>query len=452
MPMPPATWAAPPVMGVTPAYTPISRSTGGVLSNPATAARAAPPLTVEPVARPPSRQMMGGIIGNPASGAHTAEPVARPSSRLGFGNPASGFTVEPVVRPSSRLGNPAGGYTAEPVVRPSSRLGNPASGFTVEPVARPSSRLGNPSSRFTAESAPMGGIYGNPASGSMAGPPPNRLGNPPGTFTVEPVRPPSRQGGGIPVYPGNAGWGNPMGPPQQPSGPPGPGQMGGPPGGNWSMGGPYAFGQSSTPGNQPSQPLGFPAPSIGNAGVAPHSPLPTHPQSFVGTDNPPLRSTTPRPIYGPPATNAPFGTGYGAPTPGVAAGYPLPTSRSNSTATTTPHQRIANLNAGTTPAAAFNSRALSRPTSRASSGGYTRHSSNQTPHPGANLGITNPYTSIQEESPGSDSDSTRSSLGLARMNSFDRMTANNTLANANASYTGVPVIPPSPANSYRPMR
>ncbi|KAJ7849561.1 hypothetical protein B0H13DRAFT_2088380 [Mycena leptocephala] len=229
--------------------------------------------------------------------------------------------------------------------------------------------------------------------------------------------------------------GNPaLGAPQQPSGPP---AAQGP---NWMLGGQYAFGQSSTPATQPPPPLGF-VPSVSNA---PHSPQPTRPLSFAGADT--LRSTTPRPIYGPPAGNAAFGTGYPAQTPGVAAGYPLPASRSNSTATTTPHQRVASLNAGTTPAA-FNPRALSRPASRASSGGFTRYNNNQTPHPGTNLGITNPYTSIAEESPGSASSG--SSLGL------DLTTANNTFVNATAGYAGgpvVPVIPPSPANSYRPMR
>ncbi|KAJ7842045.1 hypothetical protein B0H13DRAFT_1910002 [Mycena leptocephala] len=182
------------------------------------------------------------------------------------------------------------------------------------------------------------------------------------------------------------------------------------------------------------------------AAVMPHFPQPTRPLLFMGGDT--VRSTTPRPIYGPPAATAAFGTGYPAQTPGVAAGYPLPASRSNSTATITPHQRLTNLNAGTTPAA-FNTRPpTSRPGSRASSrgtsaSGFTRYSNNQTPNPNANLGITNPYTSILEEEP-PPSGSTGSSLGLPRMTLIDRMTANNTFANATASYTGAPVIPPIP--------
>jgi hypothetical protein len=500
----PATaWTAPPITGVAPTYPsrPPSRQMGGtgMLGNPANAARAAPPLTVEPVTRPSSRlghqagaftvesvhspnRQMGGIPGNPASG-FTVEP-ARPPSRQGnpanawgaapgvgppqqssgppgqmggapgaswglggqyafgqtpgtqapqplpMGNPAGGFMVEHT-RPPSRLGNSASTFTVEPARPPSRQMsGNPASGFIVEPTARPPSRLGNPTGMEPARppSRQMGGILGNPNSG----------------FVVEPARPLSRQG--MVGNPSNA-WGAPvmganaMGP-QHPSGPPG--HMGAAPGANWAAGGQYAYGQTSTPAHQPPQSLGFPGPSVGNAGVVAHSPLPTRPQAFMGTDD---RSTTPRPLYGPPAGNATFGAGYGAPTPGVAAGYPLPTSRSNSTATTTPHQRIANLNAGTTPAA-FNARALSSPASRASSGFGRRN--NQTPNPNANLGITNPYTSVAEEgSPGSDSSG--ESLGLARMNSFDRATANNTLANAGIRPV-IPVIPPSPAHSYRPMR
>ncbi|KAJ7653930.1 hypothetical protein DFH06DRAFT_1203257 [Mycena polygramma] len=209
---------------------------------------------------------------------------------------------------------------------------------------------------------------------------------------------------------------------------------------------------------------------MGNASAMPHSPQPTRPISFTGGDNPAQSANTPRSIYGPPVGAAPFGTGTGYPTqtPGVAAGYPLPTSRSNSTATTTPHQRAANMNAGATPAG-FNQRPLtSRPGSRASSrtsGGFPRYT-NQTPNPNANLGITNPYTTITEDHESDSDGSSDTSLGLPRMNSIDRMTMNNTYVNATAGSAGrggagasmhggpvIPVvIPPSPAHSYRPMR
>ncbi|KAJ7638313.1 hypothetical protein FB45DRAFT_902492 [Roridomyces roridus] len=95
---------------------------------------------------------------------------------------------------------------------------------------------------------------------------------------------------------------------------------------------------------------------------------------------------------------------YFAPTPGRATGLPLPPSVSaSSPATTISGQRTAGLNAGTTPAAVREG---------------DMHSSGS-------------------------SGSSSSSLGLAQA------TAHNTYANMYA--TGGPVIPPSPAHSYRPM-
>ncbi|KAK7055739.1 hypothetical protein R3P38DRAFT_2848780 [Favolaschia claudopus] len=483
---------------------------GGVPANPAFGARAAPPLTVEPVTRPASRNAMPGgfnvepvvrpasrLGGMPAAAAGVgAEPPRPPSRQMGgiLGNPASGFTVEPVVRPSSRIGISSGSFTAEPsatrpfggmpggnsalgsfavesATRPPSRgpvPGNTTSGLTVESSRHPLPiRVGaQPGNSFTVEPARPPSRLGNPVSGGFGAEPgaqpPSRLGNlHTGGFTVEPARPQSRQGmhatsawGGPAVV-----GGNPVGP-QQASGSSFPSNAAS--SNKWSMSGQFGFGQGSTPSAQPMRPLGFAPPptadSAGSAGTAPRSPLPTRLRTFA--DNPSERSTTPRPsLYGPPApTAAPSGTGYFAPTPGVAAGYPLPTSRSNSTATTMSHPRIANVNAGTTPAA-FNTTALSRPTSQSSSGGRSRFN-NQTPHPSTNLGITDPYTTARIEQDDSSSDGEGSLGGLARMTSFDRVTATNTRANAGGAggiYAGgggfgAPFIPPSPANSYRPMR
>ncbi|KAJ7026730.1 hypothetical protein C8F04DRAFT_1124537 [Mycena alexandri] len=401
-------WAAPPLMGANvmgpPPPRPLSRQGGGP-GNPATpggAWGAAPPLTVEHP-RPLSRQQHGGPVNPVGAGAWGAAPP---------------LTVEHP-RPLSRQGNPAGGWGAPPAL-------------TTEP-ARPLSRQG----------------HGGPAVGAWGTAPP---------LTTEPSRPPSRQMGGVLGNPAATTWAAPpvmganaMGPPQQ-HGPPGQLAAAPPPGG-WSFAGPYTFG---TPSTQP-PPLGFPAPSASNA---PHSPQPTRPQSFTGDAA--MGATTPRPIYGPPINPA-FGTGYPSQTPGIAAGYPLPASVSNSspaTTVTTSHQRV---NAGTTPG--FVPRALSRPASRASSGGFTRYNNNQTPNPNSNLGITNPYTSIVEEGEGGgsgSSGSSTSSLGLPRMTSIDRMTANNTAVNASGGYLGgpaiyaagpvIPVIPPSPANSHQPLR
>ncbi|KAF8173167.1 hypothetical protein K438DRAFT_1940235 [Mycena galopus ATCC 62051] len=527
-----------------PAHSP-NRQAGGILGNHAGA------FTVE---RPQSRTAMHGTSANaryapPVMGANAMGPPQQSSGntpniqwgaqppnwtldgQYAFGatanqsqnQPPLGFVVEPATRPPSRLGNPnpAGAFTAEPA----------RGGIPGNPQAPGAFTLEHPQSRNAMHGTPANTLGAPPVMGGNAMGPPQQPSGPPGqTFTLE--RPQSRNAmhgtsanawGAPPVMGGNAMGppqqpsgppepqcharnfrqrlgcppvmgGNAMGPPQQPSGPPG--QMGGPPGANWARGGQYPpFGQTSTPVTQGAPALGFVPtnqPPLGfqaSPAVGPLSPLPTRPQPFLGADNPPMRSTTPRPIYAPAA--APSGI-YAAPTAGIAAGYPLPTSRSTSTATTaTSHQRSTSLglNAGTTPAAGFNARALS-PGSRASSGGGGRtfppRYGNQTPNPNANLGITNPYTSVVEEgSPGSEgsalsyrnqmpnpntnlgitnpytntveegspgSDSSGLSLGLGRMSSFDRITANNTLANAGAGYSGGPVIPPSPSRPHSRLR
>ncbi|KAJ7756149.1 hypothetical protein B0H16DRAFT_693259 [Mycena metata] len=417
-----STWAAPPLMGANvmgPAPPrPLSRQGGG-LATPG-AWGAAPPLTVEHPPRPLSRQQQGGPVNPAGAGAWGAAPP---------------LTVERP-RPLSRQGNPTatGGWGAPPAL-------------TTEPV-RPLSRQGDPSGGW---GAPPARLEPMPQGGSAA---PGAWGVAPPLMT-EPSRPPSRQMGGMLGNPAATTWAAPpavganaMGPPQQP------GQLGAaPPPGGWPFPGPYPFGQNSTPSSQP-PPLGFPAPSASNA---PHSPQPMRPQSFTGDAA--ISATTPRPIYGPPVNPA-FGTGYPSQTPGIAAGYPLPASVSNSSPATT--NTTSRVNAGTTPG--FAPRALSRPVSRASSG-FTRYNNNQTPNPNANLGITNPYTSIVEEGEGGgsgSSGSSTSSLGLPRMTSIDRMTANNTAVNASVGYVAgpaiyaagpvIPVIPPSPANSHRPLR
>ncbi|KAJ7931895.1 hypothetical protein B0H13DRAFT_2523357 [Mycena leptocephala] len=367
------TWGAPPFV-VEPAARPASRQGNPTHTN-TTAAWSAP--APEPV-RPPSRQM-GGILGNPNAPPFMLEP-ARPLSRQGNPNPANTNTAwgapDPVRPPSQQMGEILG----NPNARPPYGVEPARPQFMVEP-ARPLSRQGNPAN--TAWGAPepahpqsrQGGMLRNPANAGWGAAP---------SLTTEPAQPASRQGNAA-----NGAWAAP------------PNQTGAAPGSNWTLGGQYAFGQTSTPATQTALPLGF-VPSPNTAAVMPHFRQPTRPLSFLGGDT--VRSTTPHPIYGPPAATAAVGTGYPAQTPGVAAGYPLPASRSNSTATITPHQRLTNLNAGTTPAA-FNTRPLtSRPGSRASSrgtsaSGFTRYNNNQTPNPNTNLGITNPYTSILEEEP-----------------------------------------------------
>ncbi|KAK6996668.1 hypothetical protein R3P38DRAFT_3069830 [Favolaschia claudopus] len=395
---------------------------GGMAANSAFGARAAPPLTVEPVTRPASRNAMPG-------GFHV-EPVVRPASRLGGMPAAAGLGAEPP-RPPSRqmggiLGNPVSGRIGiSSATRGHSTLG----GFAVESATRPPSRgpvPGNTTSGLTVESSRhplpirVGAQPGNSFTVEPARPP-SRLGNPPG------AQPPSRLGnlhtGGRQGMHATSAWGAPA---VQASGSSFPSNAAS--SNKWSMSGQFGFGQSSTPSAQPMRPLGFAPPptagSAGSAGTAPRSPLPTRLRNFA--DNPSDRSTTP------PPTAAPSGTGYFAPTPGVAAGYPLPTSRSNSTATTMSHPRIANVNAGTTPAA--------RPTSQSSSGGRSR----------TNLGITDPYTTARIEQDDASSDGEGSLGGLAPTNT--RANA----AGAGGIYAGggfgAPFIPPSPANSYRPMR
>ncbi|KAJ7170945.1 hypothetical protein C8R46DRAFT_1087229 [Mycena filopes] len=428
-------------------------------TTPPPAMRTAP--LMGPDSMEPARQM-GGILGSPNAGGYaSAGPAyAAPPPLMGVNIPM-GAPPRPLSRQVNPNPNPAGAWGAAPPLtvehaRPLSRqgqpgpgAGNPAGGWggapplTTEPV-RPLSRQGNPS----------GGRQG-PGGPSWGAPP---------ALTTEPSRPPSRQMGGILGNPATATWTAPpvMGAnaPQQ-HGPQG--QLGGaPPPGGWSFQGPYPFGQTR---RRRLRRLPWDSCPTQATLLIRHSLFARCPSQATRPPRPP--------IYGPPTFAA---GGYPTYTPGGAAGYPLPASVSNSspaTTITTAHQRA---NAGTTPAFAPRALTGSRPGSRASSG---RYSNNQTPNPNANLGITNPYTSIAEEEgegggSGSSGSSSSSERLPSRMNSMDQMTAANTAANASAGYLGgpvyagpaiysgapgiyaaapvIPVIPPSPAHSYRPVR
>ncbi|KAF7375407.1 hypothetical protein MSAN_00428300 [Mycena sanguinolenta] len=311
------------------------------------------------VERPQSRQGMRNNAADawgPPAGNPMAQPT-RPPSRGILGNSAGNFTVEPV-RPQTQGhavqgGAPAPnwtqggrhtygqgsaaasqpvrplGFTADPPARPLSRLGTSGAGLGADPARPPSGQMGgmpgNPHSGFTVERPQSRqGMHANTAN-QWPGPPipgPNTSG-PGGGFTVE--RPQSRQG----MHPSPANpWPGPnaLGPgsgftverPQSRQG------MHNNPSGAWAAPGANAMGPSQVsgpPGANYQPPLGFQTVSTGNAGTVPLSPLPTRPQAFLGAENAPMRSTTPRQIYGPPAANPSL---YGAPTPGAAAGYPLP--------------------------------------------------------------------------------------------------------------------------------
>ncbi|KAJ6623645.1 hypothetical protein B0H10DRAFT_2009001 [Mycena sp. CBHHK59/15] len=373
-----------------------------------------PPSAVGGPPRPSSS--MGGIIG--ATGPAYVGPGAtgggppRPPSSIG-----GSIGAAPTWGAPTPNGVGATGLSAGDPPRPRSSMGGvigATPGWTAPPLMGANAPVASGPSR------PLSSMGGR-ATPSWTAPP--LIGaNGPG-----PSRPPSQMGGGAP-------------------------------GSNWNFGGQYTFGQTPTPAASAALPLGFVATSTAAPVTtnAPLSPQPTRPISFIGTPRVDNVATPRPPLYGPPLPGASdaFATGY-APTPGRAAGFPLPASASaSSPAMATPHQRMTSLYAGGTPAAAFGTRPLGaavdyRPASRASSssrGGFPQYTNNQTPNP--NRAVTNPYTGAGGDVGASGSSGTSgSTLGLGTM------TAHNTFANANPSGgVVIPVIPPSPAHSYRPLR